>query len=1840
MGIMKRILNVADAVTPDFLTDPLLDIGGDIVRPWMEDGVTIGDPFRSIFSLVDAPRKVITSGMGELGYRGANLGNAMGIRDDDDPELLAIRKAYEEGGSRGVWEEFASDKSMAERAAMDIAMDPLTYAGGAFLRLGKMNQALDAAGNTGVMRKVLGGAEKTAGVLNAPDRLVFDPAAMKAARGIRIGSDKVGLSSQLKKVGNTKVAQKVRFKISDLKELGDYAKMQHKIEKIGDDISDLLKGRNKINSMEGFLDARQGRPINPNFGHVDNAERNLFDINAPSDPAQDLAIRRDTSGPLGMTLEDRTARLWRERNVKAETRLRNKIMGTSQHDASVPRSNRGLDTAEPFVRERTGPEPGVRPDGPIQPIMPEENISALQAMGKKEWDAMAQDAAFEIEKNMADPDFFGSSWAMDPSGKIVPLGDDPTASRGFPVSLTSAGENGVLKHGDPNTAFEIYKTINKYEPLLKSGDAYIGAFRINPEDGTYSFDININAHSVDEADAIAEATNQIAWFDPITMESITPFGGALNSDSPFKSVDEVMKFKGVVDEARASGKPLHTVMREAGYENYQPLKSRDIKDEINFNTQEELKKLRTKKTSETLANNQSTTEAMSRSSGLSRMSDDEWNLLATVVDDELAGFSQTIPDGGQKAIYLDAKDGFAEVEDFAGFRVNINTIGEFPVGEGGRRSIAKAIQDYRDVLQDPDMYIDVARQGDTYRVSIATDALTREEAQLIGAITSQPSYLDPEAGSAGLRQEVYHGKKDGASQFNTPLDVQDLKEAIDDARIGEGSLLENIKRGFDVPEAAFAPEPIGPNLVDGVSAIEPEPGLLARGVGKIEDGIQRLESKVPGAGRIDNLIDGPETVGFEQRNLRKNFETKDEFQTRTLSLKALNENVKGVGLRRTIDDYRRGMRRNPSNIEARASSDYFLETAIDPLEDTDGYISFLSEDANKDLFGVTMKDGASVGAYSMHTFDEIEADKALFRKAGIEWTQLEATKASDEVAKKFKDQIESALTPDEQKLLKKRLKVWDKLGLSPDIDSVDGTRGVVMQKMMVDSGVKNPYSTKYSRARSIWSATALTSPRYIISNLTTNVMDAIISGHMRFDAYPDFWAFSKAELRRTDMVDFLPGTKTEEYFQKWGMTSDYSIHNRTQRNLTGGRTKGKSEIRELMEKLKIGPLSTVVDGSLALAQGLDTVGRASMAIDVFENVAARETPQLLGKIDGILQKTGVDMMGREYLPNMDPAYILSYYRGIGVPDGYAQRISREVAEVKNMARKEARTEIERVFLSYRKTKADDIVAKFVPFHYWASRKFVWYAEEAYRNPVLLANYGRAIQGIENAQNDPGLNARQKGFLRLMAGPTGFTLLMNPEAMMGVIRASQLTSTYTPDGETEMGGILGKLKQYGIGLYPWIDGFSNMIGMQGDTFEPDMIGIRHRGIIGAVINHMRGQGWLGEGAQQPGASPYAELNDAAREKISTWVASFTPEWFAQPVEKGTKTIGDASLETIIQSRIIEKNPELTNSELIALMNDPDSDAYREAYREAAQAGVISQLLSFTLPATFRVKENAKDVRAAATREVTKAAERMGMNPWEFTESDADAEFRASYKRQTGKEFSDVDYKNSQFQKSLIIAANPSARNFLLAEQEYRQIGAGRAQKVSQEYSNLRNGSDPRTMGMTAEQRNQYAKDWANRTGAMPLLEEMWTLQRAYKETHPEFGRYKEWQSQMYNLQAQYGGSLAEYRRLVSQQNPSAATYFANEERRLLGSGIAPEDIAAEMDRITVNPNAWFAINALERTVYDEDRNAHTGGMGDPLFSAQAPFVKQSYVDPMSSTQKLAQNDQNGAYWQQALRNRGL
>ena len=739
-------------------------------------------------------------------------------------------------------------------------------------------------------------------------------------------------------------------------------------------------------------------------------------------------------------------------------------------------------------------------------------------------------------------------------------------------------------------------------------------------------------------------------------------------------------------------------------------------------------------------------------------------------------------------------------------------------------------------------------------------------------------------------------------------------------------------------------------------------------------------------------------------------------------------------------------------------------------------------------------------------------------------------------------------------------------------------------------GIEYTPSNLRGLAAAAWRESALASPRFHLNNLLNGVLQNAMMGvntHVEdfFDAYhatapgiaePNSLSNARAQFRGEQTANIYGTTLPDQVFSGGMMGSDQSAVGA----LVGkvNRAAGQAVSVPLFYNKRINIANEAILRSAAYSDTLDA--HVTSRLPDIDALIKRALPDS----DYSLVQLRTPQGGLPPKP-ITPEQVFTDLLNEGADQGQATAISRAYAHEINVGKSLGIKRMEAAQYSYRKTNLDEAMSRFVPFSYWSTRAFPNYLEEGIRNPWLATNYMREMQATTDANNDPGLSAREKGFIRFLSSYGGFTTLLDPAAFWGVTQVFDSGQDFTPEGITPTGRAMLWLKNHGVGAYPWIDQVFNLIGTYGDTFEPDFFSIRQKSLVAAAVQEFRAAT-----GQEPAGAPMANLMGKLRGDVSGFTSQFLPGWISQPVyQKAGLSQSEITMDKAIENKVISNHvidPEtgrtdLTPQGLAAIMSNPNSDDYHRAFREVAEAGLAQQIANFTQPFRIKVKDDQTDVRAAVITSITDAARKAGVPPWQFKPTVADVEFATGYKALTGRDWQPTAYDDATLQRDLVNAP-PQAKQFVLDNHDYQNLG----NDAYRTYIALKMGNDPRTKNLPANARDEYANQWLDSSRNGGAVNEVVAAKQIFRATHPEFEAYLQWRSGMSNLASQYpDGTLAQYRVTASQMNPNAQTYFAKVNADALR--FYPNDQAARdayVEKETTSVNAWMAITgqAMNRT----------------------------------------------------------
>ena len=279
--------------------------------------------------------------------------------------------------------------------------------------------------------------------------------------------------------------------------------------------------------------------------------------------------------------------------------------------------------------------------------------------------------------------------------------------------------------------------------------------------------------------------------------------------------------------------------------------------------------------------------------------------------------------------------------------------------------------------------------------------------------------------------------------------------------------------------------------------------------------------------------------------------------------------------------------------------------------------------------------------------------------------------------------------------------------------------------------------------------------------------------------------------------------------------------------------------------------SNIINAKATFAQEMSQLGeRYGMSVDDLRGVMETHAPV----VDGA---EVADSFGR-----------LAQSRGIAADEakGFATEMGRRWQSRIYKADEAARATVNKSLFSYEQTNLDHFVRRVVPFHFWMTRAYPFYAEQALRHPGFAASYYRLYQATDEQAESENWPETLQTFKRLWSGPGGMMLLVNPIAALGGFdMAFELSGGYTDENLSGVGKVLtGITERTGMSLLPIWSGLLNYGGYLGDSPQGlDPIGLQQaRRFLGGLVQLGASEGWL-----QPAGIPAGTLLDRPYEEIA-------------------------------------------------------------------------------------------------------------------------------------------------------------------------------------------------------------------------------------------------------------------------------------------------------------------------------------------------------------------------------------
>jgi hypothetical protein len=505
---------------------------------------------------------------------------------------------------------------------------------------------------------------------------------------------------------------------------------------------------------------------------------------------------------------------------------------------------------------------------------------------------------------------------------------------------------------------------------------------------------------------------------------------------------------------------------------------------------------------------------------------------------------------------------------------------------------------------------------------------------------------------------------------------------------------------------------------------------------------------------------------------------------------------------------------------------------------------------------------------------------------------------------------------------------------------------------------------------------------------------------------------------------------------------------------------------------------------------------------------------------------------------------------------WADRHARDWQEALTKTDKAATAEVKRVFFDGTERNFDVAAKRIIFFHYWMSRALPLYTEALARDPLMLYNYGKLLQAM---QDDSDLSGSK--FFKWFSTPMGYNTLIRPDAFLSTFANFWEDAGYTPDGEN----LLGKmLRRSPVMVNPIIQSVVNMLGMQGDTFLPDPIGAnKFIQFYQATIDNANAQfGWdLNPGSDTPLGNYQESLLNWARSQITEtldWAPGVDPVPY-----NDTMAYKENEVRSIIADIALERGLNVDDALVQESMVDPESDLYQEAMkRYALQDAADITLRILPVSAVLYPKSQ---LASPKQRTLDIAGERQQQqNLGTMSQTPASTDLYT--------------------ERDTINASDEYSRNMQQWEDEYKQIGEPEERAAFRFFNNIRYGgletsitvsgqryTPDQVAAMDDTQRKSLAETWATESGNAERVESLRMEREAFREEHSEYAEFSSWSAQLND----YEGGPQQWAKDAAAGNPNYARWY---------NGLTPEQ--QQDDMVLTSLDAYMSFSGNQMSYFDD------------------------------------------------------
>ena len=510
-----------------------------------------------------------------------------------------------------------------------------------------------------------------------------------------------------------------------------------------------------------------------------------------------------------------------------------------------------------------------------------------------------------------------------------------------------------------------------------------------------------------------------------------------------------------------------------------------------------------------------------------------------------------------------------------------------------------------------------------------------------------------------------------------------------------------------------------------------------------------------------------------------------------------------------------------------------------------------------------------------------------------------------------------------------------------------------------------------------------------------------------------------------------------------------------------------------------------------------------------------------------------------------------------------------------------KAEADRLLFSYRRTNADEALARATFFHYWQSRALVLHTRMALKNPWLLASYWRFWQGLHDRAAEEGYPDSVLGYTRFMGDTAGFYGLFNP---LGVIVPFTMFADAAHRDDAPF------WEKIGVFINPWIEGAAAAFGMTENV--PDVTGTwSPRNFARMVFNwgNAHGVDWM-PGGDAPAEDflrnvekKVYETVNAALQGIDIPAREFAPY---DPMTAEQTQLRDRALQLAQEGGA---TPEQTRDALLRIeAGNTNGNPYAEqAWDDFTDAQMGVGLAGLLIP-------------GGARRVSGPLTERRRARDAAYETLDTDGKMTEEGRRA-------ID------EMALINAGSPEAISLESEQQGYQGIGTPRQKALADGWRQIAFGEVGadipgdwmfkignreipayRLVRMNEEERKILADQWVVSWNGAAEYQSYRKERDAYVASHPEYQGYDRYTDM---IRQSEGGAHA-FRLRAERDHPEFSDELTQKRRFLEESGKRGAVLEKELDEWTMSTAGYNAFRGVRQSLYDEEPQRAYEPTADP------------------------------------------